>query len=519
VKARSRRCLPHPTNGGCLNAASKPTINQLQKITVFRIKSGNRLSSEAQKADMLRVLQHHISLATLAEMIADSFTSFLAVMLGMLTLAELHGSQDAIGVSNVLLSGLGFAVLIPLHCGLVGVYREGSTRKTSRAKLGRAILGTLIGTPIAYHLAVKTLVDGAQAPQLMGFAIAYLLLGLVIVRGLLLTALHGALVQQRILIVGTGNEAHAIAADLKSRRRNSHAVVGFYPAGQSVLPGDDKRFNIFSRDTKIDEIVNKHDVNQIIVAVKEQRGGNVPMDQLLHARIQGIQVMDLATFYEQTTGEVPVDSLKASFLVYGRGFAQNTTRTLVKRVFDFATSSSLLVLASPIMLITAIAIKLESPGAVIYRQERVGLGDKVFMCLKFRSMCANAEKDGVAVWAQKNDHRITRVGNFIRKTRIDELPQLLSVLKGEMSMVGPRPERPSFVAQLRDQIPFYDVRHSVKPGVTGWAQVRYAYGASVEDALHKHQYDLYYVKNNSLFLDLLILFETVSVVLFREGAQ
>ena len=468
---------------------------------------------------MLRVFQHHISLATLAELIADSLTSFLAIMLGVLTLAHFYGDGDALGVSTVLRSGLGFALLIPLHCGLVGVYREGATRQTARAKLGRAVLGCLIGAPIAYHLAIKTLVDGTQAPQLMGFAIAYLMVGLVLVRGLLLTAWHGSLVQQRVLIVGTGNEAHAVAADLKSRRRSSHAVVGFYPAGQSVLPGDDKRFNIFSRDTAIDDIVNKHDVNQIIVAVKEQRGGNVPMDQLLQARIQGIPVMDLATFYEQTTGEVPVDSLKSSFLVYGRGFAQDRTRALVKRVFDVVTSSLLLTLASPIMVITAIAIKLESKGPVIYRQERTGLAGKGFMCLKFRSMCTDAEKDGVAVWAKKNDSRVTRVGRFIRKTRIDELPQLLSVLKGEMSMVGPRPERPSFVAQLRDQIPFYDVRHSVKPGVTGWAQVRYAYGASVEDALHKHQYDLYYVKNNSLFLDLLVLFETVSVVLFREGAQ
>ena len=468
---------------------------------------------------MLRVFQHHISLATLAELVADSLTSFLAIILGILTLAHFYGDGDALGVSTVLRSGLGFALLIPLHCGLVGVYREGAIRRTTGAKLGRAVLGCLIGAPIAYHLAVKTLVDGTQAPQLMGFAIAYLMVGLVLVRGLLLTAWHGSLVQQRVLIVGTGNEAHAVAADLKSRRRTTHAVVGFYPAGQSVLPAEDKRFNIFSRDTAIDDIVSKHDVNQIIVAVKEQRGGNVPMDQLLQARIQGIPVMDLATFYEQTTGEVPVDSLKASFLVYGRGFAQDRTRAMVKRVFDVVTSSLLLTLASPIMLITALAIKLESAGPVIYRQERVGLAGKGFMCLKFRSMCTDAEKDGVAVWAKKNDSRVTRVGRFIRKTRIDELPQLLSVLKGEMSMVGPRPERPSFVAQLRDQIPFYDVRHSVKPGVTGWAQVRYAYGASVEDALHKHQYDLYYVKNNSLFLDLLVLFETVSVVLFREGAQ
>ena len=172
---------------------------------------------------------------------------------------------------------------------------------------------------------------------------------------------------------------------------------------------------------------------------------------------------------------------------------------------------------SSVMLLAVLAIRLDSPGPIIYRQERVGKGGRGFMCLKFRSMRSDAERDGVARWAAKNDARVTRVGSFIRKTRIDELPQLMSVLKGQMSLVGPRPERPSFVAQLREQIPFYDVRHSVKPGVTGWAQVRYSYGASLEDARRKHQFDLYYVKNNSLFLDLLVLIETVSVVLFREG--
>ncbi|HET8694196.1 MAG TPA: TIGR03013 family XrtA/PEP-CTERM system glycosyltransferase [Aquabacterium sp.] len=467
---------------------------------------------------MLRVFQHHISLATLAELLADSLTSFLAVVLGTLTLVHLSGSSD-LGVGSALRSGLGFALLIPLHCGLVGVYREGAQRKTNKEKLGRAVLGCLLAIPIAYQLAVKTEVEGDHAHQLMGFAIAYLVVGLILVRGLLLSAWRGALLQQRILIVGTGSEAQAVASDLRSRRLRSHAVVGFYPAGELSLPTDDKRFNIFPRALNIEDIVQRHDVNQIIVAVKEQRGGNVPMDQLLSARIQGVPVMDLADFYEQTTGEVPIDSLKASWLVYGRGFVQHRTRIVTKRIFDVLSSLTLLLIASPVMLITMIAIKLESKGPVIYRQERVGLGGRTFMCLKFRSMRTDAEKDGVAVWATKNDSRITRVGAFIRKTRIDELPQLISVLKGEMSMVGPRPERPTFVAQLREQIPYYDIRHSVKPGVTGWAQVRYAYGASVEDALHKHQYDLYYVKNNSLFLDLLVLFETVSVVLFREGAQ
>jgi exopolysaccharide biosynthesis polyprenyl glycosylphosphotransferase len=192
-------------------------------------------------------------------------------------------------------------------------------------------------------------------------------------------------------------------------------------------------------------------------------------------------------------------------------------RRFRKRLSDIVASLVLLILTAPIMLVTMIAIRLESPGPVIYRQPRVGLGGRIFMCLKFRSMCMDAEGDGVARWAQKSDPRITRVGAFIRKTRIDELPQLFSVLSGQMSLVGPRPERPTFVDQLKTSIPFYELRHSVKPGITGWAQVRYHYGGSLEDARRKHQFDLYYVKNNSLLLDILVLLETVSVVLFHEG--
>lgn len=267
------------------------------------------------------------------------------------------------------------------------------------------------------------------------------------------------------------------------------------------------------------DLVREHKISEIIVAVREQRGGGVPMDQLLECRIGGVPIMDLAYFYERTKAEVPVDSLKASWLVYGDGFVQGRAREFTKRVFDIVSSSMLLLLGAPVMLLTALAIRMDSVGPILYRQERVGLGGQGFMCIKFRSMRTDAEKDGVARWASKNDSRITRVGAFIRKTRIDELPQLFSVLKGEMSMVGPRPERPSFVAQLREQIPFYDLRHTVKPGLTGWAQVRYAYGASLEDARKKHQFDLYYVKNNSLLLDLQVLIETVSVVLFREGAH
>jgi sugar transferase (PEP-CTERM system associated) len=274
---------------------------------------------------------------------------------------------------------------------------------------------------------------------------------------------------------------------------------------------------VYRKDQRLPELVASLGIDEIIVTVKEQRGGAVPLAELLSCRIKGVPVLDLAAFYERTRSEVPLESLKASWLIYGKGFVQSPMRAAVKRAFDLLTSSILLILASPVMLLTMLAIRLDSPGPVIYKQERVGRGGRTFMCLKFRSMRTDAEKDGVARWAVKNDTRITRIGAFIRKTRIDELPQLFSVLRGEMSMVGPRPERPSFVAQLREQIPFYDVRHSIKPGVTGWAQVRYSYGATLDDARRKHQFDLYYVKNNSLWLDFLVLIETVSVVLFREG--
>jgi exopolysaccharide biosynthesis polyprenyl glycosylphosphotransferase len=211
--------------------------------------------------------------------------------------------------------------------------------------------------------------------------------------------------------------------------------------------------------------------------------------------------------------------MKASWLIYGTGFTQGQIRAWAKRLFDIFSAGILLLLLWPIMLLAAFFIKMEDRGPIFFQQERVGLFGKTFYCMKFRSMRTDAEKDGVARWATTNDTRITRVGNFIRKTRIDELPQLINVLRGEMSMVGPRPERPTFVDMLEKDIPFYAIRHSVKPGVTGWAQVRYSYGASIEDAKRKLQFDLYYVKNNSVFLDFFILFETVRVVLFGEGAR
>ena len=267
------------------------------------------------------------------------------------------------------------------------------------------------------------------------------------------------------------------------------------------------------------EIVDEEKVDEIVVALTERRGGSMPLRELLDCKLRGIRVMDIATHFEKTLGQIRLDSVSAGWLIFGEGFGRGWGRAAVKRVFDILCAGILIVLTLPIMAVTGILILLESKGPMLYFQERVGLNGRLFNVVKFRSMRTDAEQDGTPRWASASDDRVTRVGRVIRKLRIDELPQLFGVLGGSMSLVGPRPERPFFVDQLTQKIPFFAVRQSVKPGVTGWAQVRYQYGASVEDAAEKLQYDLYYVKNHNLFLDIIILFETVGVVLMRKGAQ
>lgn len=468
---------------------------------------------------VFRLFQHHVALSTLLELLADSLLCYFAAVFVFSALQQ-GGANPADMAARLghapWVHALGFAAAMLLLYAFVGLYRQAAVAMGFGRVVRRALLALVVGAYIAY-VVLESDLDSQSASYVVISAMLYLLVGLVVVR--LAVALISRLVGvPRVLIVGTGAEAWSVAEDLKTLPRLQRRVVGFYPTAGPV-DGRLAGTRIFAREQSLEDLVERHGVDEIIVAAREQRGGGVPIDQLLACRIRGTPILDLAGFYERAKAEVPIDSLKASWLVYSQGFVQGPARRTAKRIFDIASSLILLTVAAPVMVLTAIAIRLDSPGPIIYRQERVGLGGRRFMCLKFRSMRTDAEKDGVARWATKNDARVTRVGRLIRKTRIDELPQLLSVLKGEMSMVGPRPERPSFVQELREQIPFYDLRHSVKPGVTGWAQVRYSYGSTVEDARRKHQFDLYYVKNNSLFLDVLVLIETVSVVLFREGAH
>jgi sugar transferase (PEP-CTERM system associated) len=253
----------------------------------------------------------------------------------------------------------------------------------------------------------------------------------------------------------------------------------------------------------------------------DDRRGNLPIRELLDARLQGIDVIDLLQFLERETGKIRVDLVNPGWLIFSSGFRTSRFRRFNKRLVDIVVSATLLLLCWPIMLLIALAIKIEDgfKAPVLYRQCRVGYNDEPFWVLKYRSMRMDAEADGKAVWAMEDDGRITRVGRFLRQYRLDELPQILNVFRGQMSLVGPRPERPEFVDSLKESIPYYSERNTVKPGITGWAQLRYSYGSSAEDAIEKLQYDLYYVKNQSLMLDIMVILQTVEVVLWGKGAR
>ncbi len=329
---------------------------------------------------------------------------------------------------------------------------------------------------------------------------------------------HDAL-KRRVLVIGSGSRAAEVEALLNRLGPSAgFNLVGFVQCGDGEPHHPDKS-KLLGESRALRSLVEQHRVDEIVVGVRDRRNGHLSMSELLECKLDGISIVDLPTFFERESGHVQLKSLNPSWMIYSMGFGRGGFQQILKRAFDVWVSGAMLIATLPVMLFATLAIWLETGRPILYRQKRVGECGEVFEMLKFRSMRADAEKDGVARWAKKNDDRVTRVGKLLRLTRIDELPQLLNVLRGDMSFVGPRPERPPFVNELSRKVPFYASRHSVKPGITGWAQIRYPYGASVDDAVHKLQFDLYYVKNHSLFLDLVILFQTAQVVLFGQGAR
>ena len=343
-------------------------------------------------------------------------------------------------------------------------------------------------------------------------AISYVSLG--ICRFVFVRVAKVSLFRHPVLILGAGAQARRIElAEARGRIR----CVGFLAQENTNVEVSPDR--VIKQRGSLSDVAARYGAAEIVVGLEERRG-KVPADELLTCRLQGLWVSDFSSFMERETGQVELHSLDPSWLIFSDGFsAQHRIERVIKRLFDVLVSAIMLAFAIPVSVMTALAIYIEDRGPIFYRQQRVGLHGRAFMLLKFRSMRVDAEGDGVARWASEGDLRVTKVGAFIRKARVDEIPQILNVLKGEMSFVGPRPERPAFVDDLSREIPYYRYRHMVKPGITGWAQIGYPYGASIDDAYKKLKFDLYYIKNYSLVLDFLILIQTVRVVLWPQGVR
>jgi len=350
------------------------------------------------------------------------------------------------------------------------------------------------------------------------FWIGYLVICLVLIfwRLLYYSVLEKRLFSQPIILLGTGKIADKISREIEDKKDAGYKISAFI--GDKPPQYNPHNATLISKKTFLTSPCRQHQIDRIVVALDDRRG-KMPIQQLLHCKIQGINIDDGITFYEAITGKILVENVNPAWLIFSKGFKTSRFCYLLKRTNDILLAVFGLTLSLPVTIITAILIKSESPGPVFYTQERVGERGDIFKVIKFRSMRQDAEKNGTAVWAMENDPRVTRVGDFIRRVRIDEIPQMWNVLKGEMSFVGPRPERPVFVEELTASIPYYSLRHSTKPGITGWAQVCYPYGASKEDALRKLEYDLYYIKNQSIFIDLLVIFRTIKTVLFQKGSR
>jgi sugar transferase (PEP-CTERM system associated) len=460
---------------------------------------------------MVRLLRQNFPLSTIFLVALDAVCLFSAILFGYMMLYP--------GGSSALISSIPGALAIVLSMvlltGALGMYRS-SPPDRFWPIVSRVAVAFLVVLP-GLHWVFYKLPDGSICiPCLVGT----MLLGFGGKIAIFLLSRSSPFAQRRVLILGVGADAAAVKETLEKSRTAGLSVVGFYtPFADQAPHASVPAHKILPSDRSIGETTGQHNVSEIVIAMRERRGGSLPLTELLNCKLRGVKVTDLSSFFEQYKSKVRIDLLRESWFIFGDGFRQGKLRMFVKRTFDVVASLILLILGFPVMIATAIAIKLESPGGVIYRQERVGLGGKTFSILKFRSMRNDAEKDGKPQWAQTGDARVTKVGRFIRLTRIDELPQLFNVLAGQMSLVGPRPERPYFVDQLVAQVPFYAARHSVKPGVTGWAQVRHKYGASIDDASDKLEYDLYYVKNHRLMFDILVLFYSVRVVLLAQGSR
>lgn len=417
--------------------------------------------------------------------------------------------------------GIGTSVLFATGMSIamtsMGLYQRGAQEHEADfvVRLGLAfIIGTALLAVVFYI--VPALFTGRG---ILGLSLVFSFVGISIGRELFIRLVKAESRKRRILVLGAGVNAETIAAVVAKDASLGFVVVGYLPLPHSALQVD--AHLLLRADRPLVELAIQQCVDEIVIAADDRRG-TLPVDDLVDCRLSGFEVLELPSFFEKELQILKIDLLQPSWIFLSRrGFRIGLAGRAIKRAFDLTAALAILVLASPLMLLVSIASLVESRGRdpIFYHQVRVGLHGNLFRVHKFRSMRVDAESDGVARWARKNDSRITPLGAFIRKTRLDELPQLVNVLNGEMSLVGPRPERPEFVQQFAAVIPYYSERHRVKPGITGWAQLLYSYGSDEEDARRKLEYDLYYVKHSGLAFDLAILLQTLEVVLFGKGAR
>ena len=462
---------------------------------------------------MFRLFKHYVPYAVLLLAIVDFGLLLASAEIAWVVRAE----QIGMAVEPLVVRWpplVNFALALQLAMIAVGVYGTDafqSLRFAAARVLVAICLGVMFLSVVYFAFPGRTL---WRSNSLYAMAIAFALL--VTIRAVLGKMLGSTAFKRRVLILGAGQRAARLS------RLGARPEAGFTIVGHVDMEDCEVAVPTAIPRGAIPDL-NAHVValgaNEVVLALEERRKA-LPLDALMRIRMTGVHVNEISTFLERETGRVDLRSVNPSWLIFSDGFSSGRRLSSVaKRMFDIVVAALLLAFTLPVIALTALAIKLESKGPVIYRQTRTGLYGAPFDCLKLRSMRADAEAGGKAVWAEHDDPRITRVGRIIRKLRIDELPQVWTVLKGEMSFVGPRPERPSFVGELGKKIPYYAERHVVKPGITGWAQINFPYGASLDDARQKLEYDLYYAKNYTPFLDVVIILQTIRVVLFPDGAR
>ena len=461
----------------------------------------------------MRVLNHHVPQATLVaiayEYVAAVVSVYIAAYLRFGLTWPTTGETTPSLPKAVL---FGFIVVVGLAA--TGLYQRDSRRLSREALIAR-VAAALLLTALAEAAIFFLLPDFAHGRGVWIISVIVLFVLVVIGRLSVPRFLSDEAFRRRIVIYGAGNMA---AGMLPLRRRTDQGgfkIIAFVPAPGDRYVIDDGR--VLKGDVDLHGLAEREDIDEIVVAMDDKRQG-FPMADLLRCKFAGVDVIEILGFLERESGKVDVERLNPSWLIFSDGFTRRSSRQIATRLLDLSGALLLLLVAWPFMILVALAIMMEDGSPVLYRQTRVGLLGRPFELLKFRSMRKQAEAAG-AQWAQAGDTRVTKVGKIIRKIRFDELPQIFNILRGQMSLVGPRPERPEFVESLAQKIPYYHERHCVKPGLTGWAQLKYPYGASEKDALEKLRYDLFYVKNQSLLLDIIILLQTAEVVIWQKGSR